>query len=163
MAKRQPARRTTGRKTTTAGRRPPATRSTSARPRPRSSADPLLADVAGAERRDASGVRIEIGRAGLARIKRVVYPPGFRWSVHMKPFVHTDLCMHAHAGFLARGTIGVEYGDGSVEEYTAPAILAIAPGHDGWVIGRDAAVVIEFDFERETIQRLGMPGGRRSR
>ena len=65
----------------------------------------LLAAVKGAERRDIGHVQLEVGRAGAARIKRMVYPPGFRWSVDMKPVVGTDLCMHAHAGFLAWGEI----------------------------------------------------------
>ena len=70
--------------------------------------DPLVAAVKGAERREIGGVRLEVGRAGGARVKRMVYPAGFRWSVHMKPIVGTDLCMHAHVGFLARGEIHVD-------------------------------------------------------
>jgi hypothetical protein len=113
--------------------------------------------LAGAERREIGGVRLEVGRAGGARVKRMIYPAGFRWSVDMKPIVGTDLCMHAHVGFLARGAIHVEYADGCVVEHKAPQILAIEPGHDGWVVGKEPAVVIEFDFERETIRRVGMP------
>ena len=75
----------------------------------------------------------------------------------MKPSVGTELCMHAHVGFLARGEIHVEYADGCVVEHKAPQVVAIAPGHDGWVVGKEPAVLIEFDFERDTIGRLGMP------
>src|SRR5262245_41184029 len=67
--------------------------------------DPLLDAVKGAERRTVGHVRLDVGRAGAARVKRMVYPRGFRWSVDMKPIVGTDLCMHAHVGFLARGEI----------------------------------------------------------
>jgi hypothetical protein len=119
--------------------------------------DPLLADVTGAERREIGNVRLEVGRAGSARVKRMVYPPGFRWSVDMKPIVGTDLCMHAHVGFLARGRIHIEYGDGCIVEHEAPQIVAIEPGHDGWVVGDEPVVLIEFDFEGDTIRRLGMP------
>ena len=124
-------------------------------------ADPLLARVKGAERREVGRVRAEVGRAGEARVKRLVYPPGFRWSRDMKPVVGTDLCMHAHVGFLARGEIHIEYADGCVVEHKAPQIVAIEPGHDGWVVGKEPVVLIEFDFERDTIQRLGMPGAHR--
>jgi hypothetical protein len=86
-----------------------------------------------------------------------VYPPGFRWSVDMKPIVGTALCMHAHVGFLVSGEIHIEYGDGCVVEHKAPQIIAIEPGHDGWVVGKQPVVLIEFDFERDTIRRLGMP------
>jgi len=133
-------------------------------PKPRATAkaaDPLLAPVKGAERREVGRVRAEVGRAGEARVKRLVYPPGFRWSKDMKPEVGTDLCMHAHVGFLARGEIHIEYADGCVVEHKAPQIVAIEPGHDGWVVGKDPVVLIEFDFERDTIRRLGMPSAHR--
>src|SRR3954471_5892764 len=121
-------------------------------------AAPALARVKGAELREVGGVRLEVGRAGAARVKRMVYPPGFRWSVDMKPIVGTDLCMHAHVGFLVSGEIHIEYADGCVVEHKAPQIVAIDPGHDGWVVGTEPVVLIEFDFERNTVERLGMPG-----
>ena len=120
-------------------------------------ANPLFAPMKGAERRDVGHVRLEVGRAGAARVKRMIYPVGFRWSVDMKPAVGTDLCMHAHVGFLAHGEIHIEYADGCVVEYRAPQIIAIDPGHDGWVVGKEPVVLIEFDFEGDTVRRLGMP------
>ena len=155
MAKKKKASRKTVRKTVrksaSAMKRPSA-------PRRRSTAaDPLLARVKGAEKRDIGHVRLEVGRAGEARVKRMIYPVGFRWSVDMKPIVGTDLCMHAHVGFLARGEIHIEYADGCVVEHKAPQIVAIDPGHDGWVVGNEPVVLIEFDFERDTVDRLGMP------
>src|SRR5688572_1556463 len=119
--------------------------------------DPLMTPLKAAERREGGHVRLEVVRAGGARVKRTIYPRGFRWSVDMKPVVGTDLCMHANVGFLARGEIHIEYADGCVMEYKAPQVVAIEPGHDGWVVGKQPAVLIEFDFERETIPRLGMP------
>jgi hypothetical protein len=132
--------------------RPPARKAAaSARP------TELFAPVVGADRREIGHVLLETGKAGDARVKRMVYPPGFRWSVHMKPVVGTDLCMHAHVGFLVHGEIHIEYPDGCVIEHRAPQIVAIEPGHDGWVVGKEPVVMIEFDFERDTVSRLGMP------
>jgi hypothetical protein len=113
--------------------------------------------VKGAERRNIGHVQLEVGRAGEARVKRMIYPAGFRWSKDMKPVVDTDLCMHAHVGFLARGEIHIEYPDGCIVEHRAPQIVAIEPGHDGWVVGTEPVVIIEFDFERDTVRRTGMP------
>ena len=148
---RKPARRagprSTGSKARSAARRP--------------AGDPLVAPLKGADRRVVGGVTLEVAPAGDARVKRRIYPPGFRWSKDMKPLSGTDLCMHAHVGFLARGAIHVEYADGCVVEHKAPQIVAIEPGHDGWVVGREPAVLIEFDFERETVRRLGMPDAHR--
>jgi hypothetical protein len=123
--------------------------------------DPLFATVKGATHRYLGHVRLDVGRAGAARVKRMIYPPGFRWSKDMKHVVGTDLCMHAHAGFLAHGEIHIEYADGCVVEHKAPQILAIDPGHDGWVVGKEPVVIIEFDFEGDTVQRLGMPEAHR--
>ena len=122
-----------------------------------SDTDPLIAPIPGADHRDLGSVTLDIVRAGSSRIKRVIYKPGFRWSVQMKPVVGTDLCMHAHVGFLARGSIGVKYADGCTEEFKAPQVIVIDPGHDGWVIGNEDAVLIEIDFEGQTAAKLGLP------
>ena len=119
--------------------------------------NPLFAPVKGATRRDVGHVQLEVGRAGAARVKRMIYPPGFHWAKDMRPVVGTDLCMHAHVGFLAHGEIHIEYADGCIVEYKAPQIIAIDPGHDGWVVGKEPVVLIEFDFEGDTVSKLGMP------
>lgn len=118
--------------------------------------DALVAPIKGATAREVGGVKLDVAPAGQARVKRMIYPPGFRWSKAMKPIVGTDRCMHAHAGFLARGEIHIEYPDGCVVKYKAPQVVAIEPGHDGWVVGKEPVVLIEFDFEGDTVSRLGM-------
>ena len=138
------------------------TRKPAKRPARRPSAvDVLLAPMKGATAREVAGVRLDIGAAGAARVKRMIYPPGFRWSSAMQAIVGTDRCMHAHAGFLARGEIHIEYADGCVVEFKAPQVVAIEPGHDGWVVGNEPVVLIEFDFEGDTVNRLGMPSEHR--
>ncbi|MGH9409647.1 MAG: hypothetical protein ACRD1V_09370 [Vicinamibacterales bacterium] len=118
--------------------------------------DPLLAPVPGATHRDIAGVQLDIVPVGDGRVKRVIYEPGFRWSDRMKAIVGTDVCMHAHVGFIVRGRIGVRYKDGCTVEFTAPQAVAIEPGHEGWVIGSEPAVLIEFDFEGDTARRFGI-------
>jgi hypothetical protein len=119
--------------------------------------DVLLAPIPDADHREAGGVELDIVAVGNSRVKRVVYPIGFRWSKNMKPLVGTDLCMHAHVGFLARGRIHMEFPDGCILDFRAPQVLCIEPGHDGVVVGDEPAVVIEFDFGNDTIKSLGMP------
>ena len=137
------------------------TKKTPARSATKKKADPILAPIKGAERRSIGHVRLEVVRAGAARVKRMIYPAGFHWLVDMQPIVKTDLCKHAHVGFLVRGEIHIEYADGCVVEFKAPQVVAIDPGHDGWVVGKEPAVLIEFDFEGDTVQRLGMPDAHR--
>jgi hypothetical protein len=74
----------------------------------------------------------------------------------MKEIVGTDLCMHAHVGFLVQGQVHVRYNDGCTLEFSAPQVVAIEPGHDGWVVGDEPAVLVEIDFEGDTARRFGM-------
>ncbi len=119
-------------------------------------AAPKIPPVRGAERRELGHVVLEVAKAGAARVKRMIYPPGFHWEKDMKPVTGTALCMHAHVGFLVSGEIHIEYADGCVVEFKAPQVVAIDPGHDGWVVGKQPAVMIEIDFERDTAAKLGM-------
>jgi hypothetical protein len=119
--------------------------------------DPLQAALEGAEHRELGGARIDIVRAGTVRVGRVVYPPGFRWSTHMKPLVGTELCEHAHVGFLAQGHVQGAYADGCRFDFTAPRVVAIDSGHDAWVVGAEPAVLIQFDAEGDTCRRFGLP------
>lgn len=118
--------------------------------------DPLTAPMKNAEHREVAGVHIDMTRVGNARVRRVIYPTGFRWSTDMKPVVNTDRCQHAHVGFIVSGSIGIEYADGCKETFAAPQAVSIAPGHEGWVIGNTPAVMIEVDFEGETADRFGI-------
>ncbi len=121
------------------------------------SPDPILASIKDSDHREVAGVKLDICKAGAGRVKRLIYPPGFRWSKHMKSVVGTAWCEHAHVGFLARGEVHIEYHDGCKLELKAPQAVAIEPGHDGWVVGEEPAVMIEFDFESETARRFGLP------
>jgi len=155
--KASPKKKASARRATKRAAKKPARRA--ARPVRRSSPrTATIADVRRAEvRKDVGGVRLEAGRAGAGRVKRMIYPPGYKWSIDTKPHVGTDYCMHAHVGFLVQGRIDVIYSDGCVEVFEAPQIVAVAPGHDGHVVGSESAVLIEFDFEGETVERFGMP------
>jgi hypothetical protein len=139
-------------------RRKPVKKPTRARKKTwRPSGDPLTALIKGADRRTVAGVGVDIMRAGKGRIKRLVYPPGFRWSTHIKPVVGTALCMHAHVGMLARGHVRGEYADGCTFEFVAPQAVVVEPGHDAWVVGAGEAVLIQFDAEEKTAQHFGIP------
>ena len=118
--------------------------------------DPLLAPIKDADHREVAGVEIDMVRAGKGRIRRVIYPAGFRWSRAMKTIVGTDLCMHAHVGFIVRGEVEIQYADGCRRRFTAPQAVVIEPGHEGWVNGDGPAVMIEVDFEADTARQFGL-------
>ncbi|MCX6550836.1 MAG: hypothetical protein NTY02_07505 [Acidobacteria bacterium] len=122
-----------------------------------SGSDVLFAPVNGADHRNVNGVLLDVVRAGKGRIKRTIYPAGFRWVTGMKDVAHTDLCMHAHIGFIVCGHVQVRFPDGCTMDFTAPSAVVIEPGHVGWVVGDEAAVLIEVDFEGDTAQQFGLP------
>lgn len=119
--------------------------------------DSLLAPMKDAEHREVGGVQMDTVCAGSARVTRVIYPAGFRWSKNMKPFTGTELCMHTHVGFLLRGKVHTVFPDGCVKEFVAPQVVMIEPGHDAWVEGDEPAVLVEFDFKGDTANKMGLP------
>ncbi len=122
-----------------------------------SGSDPLLAPIPGTEHHEIGGVRIDIGRAGNARVKRSIYPVGFHWAENIKPVIKTETCMHAHIGMLVRGRIHMTFPDGCTRDFVAPQVVMIEAGHDGRVVGDEPAILIEFDFEGNTAAKCGLP------
>jgi len=118
--------------------------------------NPLLAAIEAADHHDVGGLSVDTVRAGNGRMKRVVYPPGWRWSTHMKSIVKTDSCQHTHVGFLAQGRLHGVYDDGCEYEVQAPAFAVVEAGHDGWVVGDEPAVWIQWDCEEGTARRFGV-------
>lgn len=104
------------------------------------------------------GVAVDELAAGNARLKRFVYPPGWRWSTDMQPVTGTASCRHAHVGFVAQGSLEVVYDDGCATRYDAPTFAVIEPGHDGWVVGDEPAVFVQLDHGPATVDRLGLRG-----
>jgi hypothetical protein len=119
--------------------------------------DPLTAPIPGAERKTVGGVVCDIVRINQARVRRTIYYPGFTWETHMKKAVTTELCMHAHVGFLARGHLEAHFPDGCQRDFVAPAVVYLEPGHKGSVVGDEEAVLIEVDFEGATAAHFGLP------
>jgi hypothetical protein len=111
----------------------------------------------GTETREIGGVQVDVSRCGAVRVKRMIYPAGFHWSTHLSAIIGSEFCMHSHVGFLAQGRMRVRFADGCVEEYEAPQIISIEPGHQGGVVGDEPAVVIEFDCEGDTVERVNLP------
>lgn len=117
----------------------------------------LTAPIKGAVRQEVAGMQIDIVQAGRARVRRIIYPAGFNWARDMKGVVPTRLCMHAHVGFLVQGEMTFRFPDGATETFTAPQVVAVEPGHDGWISDEGPAIMIEFDFLHETVEMMGLP------
>ena len=117
----------------------------------------LEGPIRGAERTEVGGLTVDDVVVGTGHLKRLIYPPGWRWSTHMRPVTGGEMCMHAHVGMLVQGRIAIEYADGCREEFEAPAAVVVVPGHDGWVVGDEPAVLVQYDCAGDTVERLGLP------
>jgi uncharacterized cupin superfamily protein len=88
--------------------------------------------------------RVEIVRIGDGVVGRATFEPGWRWSEHVKPIAGTDSCRAAHFGYVLSGHQKVVMDDGSELEFGPGDVVAIPPGHDGWVVGNEPCVVLDF-------------------
>ncbi len=108
-----------------------------------------------AKRTEIGGLIVDEVPAGDVRVKRVMYPPGWRWSERMADTTGTGSCQHLHVGFLAQGTMAVRLDDGREAQRSAPAAVVLRPGHVAWVVGDVTAVLIQLDSGSDTAARLG--------
>src|SRR5579863_1517305 len=87
---------------------------------------------------------VEIVTFGDGVVGRATFQPGWKWSEHVKPIVGTDSCQAAHFGYVVSGRQVVQMDDGSELEISAGDIVSIPPGHDGWTVGDEPCVVLDF-------------------
>lgn len=88
--------------------------------------------------------QIELVNVDGGTVGRATFQPGWRWSEHVKPIAGTDSCQVAHVGYQVSGRMGVRLDDGEEQEFGPGDYVSIPPGHDGWVIGDEPAVMIDW-------------------
>jgi class 3 adenylate cyclase len=91
---------------------------------------------------------------GELTVGRTVARPGWRWSTHIRPVVGGDWCENRHVGVVVSGRLGVTMEDGSSFEFEPNDVFDIAPRHDGYVIGDEPAVTIEWSGVRGWVEPL---------
>jgi hypothetical protein len=88
--------------------------------------------------------RAEILKVAGGEVGRLVLEPGWRWSNDVKPIAGTDSCEVAHFQYHVSGRLAIRMDDGS-ELIAGPGdITMLPPGHDGWVVGDEPVVVIDW-------------------
>jgi hypothetical protein len=88
--------------------------------------------------------RMELLTIGGSTIGRLVLEPGWRWSQHVKPIAGTALCEAPHFQYHLTGTLRVRMADGTEFDAGPGQVTALPPGHDAWVIGDEAVVVVDW-------------------
>ena len=105
-------------------------------------------------------IEAKLVELGELTIGMLVSQPGWRWSLHNKPNVGGEWCQARHIGVIVSGRLGIEFSDGSSAEFGPNDVFDIPPGHDGFTIGDEPCVNIEWSGIRAW---AGFPTGVRSR
>jgi quercetin dioxygenase-like cupin family protein len=77
-------------------------------------------------------------------VGRAVFEPGWQWSKHVKPIAGTDSCQASHMGYCVSGHMHIRMDDGQEADIGPGEFLEIPPGHDGWVVGDEPCVMIDW-------------------
>jgi class 3 adenylate cyclase len=92
--------------------------------------------------------RVEVVEHDDRAVGRMVYEPGWRWSVDVKPIAGTDSCQFHHVGVTISGRLRAQMPDGTELELGPGEVFEIPPGHDAWVVGDEPWISIDFEAMR---------------
>ena len=88
--------------------------------------------------------RLELLKVGGAVVGRAVFEPGWHWATSVQPIVKTRSCEAPHFQYHVSGVFRIKTDDGT-ELDCGPGDVSLLPsGHDAWVVGDEAAVVVDF-------------------
>ena len=88
--------------------------------------------------------RAEIVNIGGAKVGRLVLEPGWRWSNDVKPIAQTASCLAPHFQYHVSGRLAIRMDDGN-EFIAGPGdVTSLPSGHDAWVVGDEAVVVVDW-------------------
>ena len=89
------------------------------------------------------GEALVVTLAGNTVIK-ATFEPGWHWKEHLGPIAGTESCQSTHLLYVLSGRMGVRMDDGTEGECGPDDTVTIEPGHDAWVVGDSACVVVDF-------------------
>ena len=97
------------------------------------------------------GVLEQLISIGGLTVSRSVQPAGWHWREHFQPLVGGEWCQAHHVGVTVQGRQAILLPDGTQIEYGPGDLYDIPPGHDGWTIGEEDCVMIEWSGMRRWV------------
>lgn len=88
-----------------------------------------------------SAKHVELADTQVALIRM---EPGWRWSEDVRPQVGGEWCQARHVGVVLSGRFGIRTSDGATYEFGPNDVFDIPAGHDGWTIGDEPCVQLEW-------------------
>ena len=105
-------------------------------------------------------IKTRIVELGDLTVGELVSEPGWRWSAHVRPTAGGEWCQARHVGFVVSGKLGIDFSDGSRLEFGPGDVFDIPPNHDGYTVGDEPCVQVEWQGIRAW---AGFPTGIHSR
>ena len=96
------------------------------------------------ETREFPGLRLSQVDLGDHTVGRMTLEPGWRWYTHVRPEVGGEWCEARHVGVVISGRFGIVMRDGTALEFGPDDVFEIPAGHDGYTIGDEPCVQIEW-------------------
>ncbi|MDQ2912800.1 MAG: cupin domain-containing protein [Chloroflexota bacterium] len=81
---------------------------------------------------------------GDATVGRGTFEPGWKWSTNVKPIAGTDSCQANHTAYVLSGRMIVKSDNGTQVEYGPGDVMIATAGHDGWAVGSEPSVLIDW-------------------
>lgn len=88
--------------------------------------------------------RLELIKVGGATIGRAIFEPGWRWATSVQPIAKTSSCEAPHFQYHVAGVLRIRMDDGTEFDCRPGDVSLLPSGHDAWVVGDEAAVVVDF-------------------
>lgn len=88
--------------------------------------------------------KVEIIKIGNMTIGRAILEPGWRWSSSIQPIAKTKSCEAPHFQYHVAGVLKIKMDDGSELECHPGDVSYLPSGHDAWVVGDEAVIVVDF-------------------
>jgi len=101
------------------------------------------------------GVTEELISMGGLTVSRSIQPPGWHWRKDFQPLVGGDWCEAHHVGIGLEGRQGIRLADGIEFELGPGELYDIPPGHEGWTIGDEPCVLLEWSGMRRWVDGSG--------
>jgi len=97
----------------------------------------------------------QIVHLGSLTIGRGVLEPGWRWSTSLKAVQGTTSCQVHHIELLLEGRFHVEWDTGETADFGPGDVFDVPPGHDAWVVGDEAVVIVDVSGN---VGAIAVPG-----
>jgi len=100
--------------------------------------------------------RVDFLKIGGEVVRRFTLQPGWRWSKDLGPIAQTDWCEAKHFQYQLSGHLHVQMSDGSQFALGPGEVSFLPSGHDSWVVGEEAVVLIDW-YKASSLRRTWNP------